>query len=196
MSGSQEFDPFAAVLAAPADRPPRVQEVDLRNIDPFWRVLLAIDGTVTEFIEAYKLEPVVITAIHAEERLLPEPHAHLQAEAGTRVVGRQVTLVGKYSRTLYAVATSLTIPNRLPREFKKELRHNESGIGQAIRKVGLESRREILWFGLEVPPQVPQGLEVQFRNGCLVRAYLIITGHRPAMLIHERFPGLQDGQTK
>jgi chorismate-pyruvate lyase len=188
MAANEEFDPFAAVLSAPRDRPPELSEVDLRGLDPFSRVLLAIDGTVTEFIEAYHLEPVVITRVHAEERILAEPHAQLAAEAGTRTVGRQVTLVGKYSRTLYATATSLTIPSRLPREFKHELKRNESGIGQAIRKVGLESRREILWYGLEAPPQVSESLREQFGASCLVRAYLVIVGRRPVMLIYERFP--------
>lgn len=190
MSEHQQFDPFGAILTAGSARPAGVQDVNMRGIEPFWRVLLAIDGTVTEFIEAYQLEPVVTTAVHAEERKLAEPHAQLKAEAGTRVVGRQVSLVGKYSRTFYSAATSLTIPDRMPREFRAELKRNESGIGQAIRKVGLESRREILWFGLESPPRVPDELRNQFGESCLARAYVIITGRRPAMLIHERFPSV------
>jgi chorismate-pyruvate lyase len=52
----------------------------------------------------------------------------------------------------------------------------------------MESRREILWYGVEAPPQVPELLKDQFGESCLVRAYVIITGRRPAMLIHERFP--------
>jgi chorismate-pyruvate lyase len=182
------YDPIADLITTPGERPAHVQEIQFNLLDPLRRVLLATDGTVTKFLEALTLEPVVIEGLQEYDRTLTERHGQLDAEPGTRVVGRQVALVGKFSRTFHAGATSLTIPARLPKELRAELKNNEAGIGQAIRKVGLETRREILWYGFEPEAHVASELSEHFSAGCYARSYLIITQHKPVMLIHERFP--------
>jgi chorismate-pyruvate lyase len=182
------YDPFADLITAPQERPPNVQNIQFNLLDPLRRLLLATDGTVTKFLEALTLEPVVIQGLQEYDRLLIEPHAQLRAGAGTRVVGRQVALVGKFTRTFHASAASLTVPERLPKALRRELKKNEAGIGQAIQKIGLETRREILWYGFEPEAHVISELSEHFPAGCYARSYLIITQQKPVMLIHERFP--------
>ncbi|MCK7578202.1 MAG: chorismate pyruvate-lyase family protein [Chromatiales bacterium] len=183
-----DYDPIADLIATPDERPAHVQAVQFNMLDPLRRLLLATDGTVTKFLEALTLEPVVIEGLQEYELVLSERHAQLGADSGTRVVGRQVALVGKFTNTFHASAASLTIPVRLPRDLRNELKHNEAGIGQAIQKVGLETRRKILWYGLEDNARVIPELREHFPAGCYARSYLIITQHKPVMLIHERFP--------
>lgn len=182
------FDPIADLLGALSSRPPHVQDIQFNTLDPLRRALLATDGTVTKFLEALTLEPVVIEGLQEDDRTLSQHHPQLDAEPGTRVVGRHIALVGKYSRTFHASAASLTIPGRLPKALREELKTNEAGIGQAIQKVGLETRREILWYGFEPEAHVISALAEYFPAGCHARSYLIIAEQNPIMLIHERFP--------
>jgi len=182
------FDPLGDLIVAQSSKPTHLREVRLRTLDPYQRALLTIDGTVTKFIEAYTMEPVVITGIEEETRSLPDYHPWLDAPAQTRIVARQVFLEGKYSRTFHAYAASLTVPERLGDEFKRELKVNEAGIGRALRKLQMETRREVLWYGVEDSQNVPETVRFHFVEGCLSRTYRIIAGGSPIMLISEKFP--------
>lgn len=188
------YDPLDDLLVAQESKPTSLKAVNLRALDPYQRALLTIDGTVTKFIEAYTMEPVVIAGLEEETQLLPSHHPWLDAPEKTRVVARQVTLEGKHSRVFHAYAASLTVPDRLGEKIKRELKVNEAGIGRAIRKIGLETRREVLWYGSEGPDQVPEAVRGHFAEGCLTRTYRIIAHGKPVMLICEKFPMYRDRQ--
>ena len=187
LTGS-DYDPLGDVLVAQSAKPPHLRDINLRTLDPYQRALLTTDGTVTKFIEAYTMEPIVIDGLEEEVRFLDEPHPWLEAPAKTRVVARQVFLEGKYSRICRAYAVSLTVPERLNDEIKAELKVNEAGIGRAIRKVQMETRREVLWYGGESADHVPESVRRHFREGSLTRTYRIICDGKPLMLICEKFP--------
>ena len=108
------FDPLIDLFVAQTARPEQLGEINLRALSPFQRALLVIDGNVTKFIEAYRLEPVDIVRFSQEERKLPADHPWLEVTKGTTVIARQVILRGHYSYILYAYALSLIVPNRLP----------------------------------------------------------------------------------
>ncbi len=86
------FDPAAEVFVAQFARPETLQPVNFRALSPFYRSLLVIDGTVTKFIEAFTMEPVVVERLSQEELVLPADHEWLEAPAGTRVIAREVLL--------------------------------------------------------------------------------------------------------
>ena len=60
-------DLFAAQFAKPSD----LEEMNLSQLTPFQRALLVIDGTVTQFIEAYTFSPVEVVLLHQETQTLP-----------------------------------------------------------------------------------------------------------------------------
>lgn len=171
-----------------AVRPRHWQPVDLRKLTPFQRALVSIDGTVTKFIEAYTLEPVEVMRLQQQEQPLRTDHPWLAAPAGTPVIARQVLLYGKYSATVYAYAVSLLLAERLPTEMLRGLDVEPAGLGRVLLNSQLENRREVLWYGREQIPDLPETIEVYTGNDFISRAYRIIVGNQPMMLISEKFP--------
>ncbi len=173
---------------APTERPLHLKDVALASLEPVQRALLTIDGTVTTFLEAYHFEPIVAANVTEDERALDDYRPELKAGPGTAVVDRQICLVGEQTGTVYAYAKSVIIPDRLPQLFRDELRANSAGIGAALLRLKLESRREFLWYGNENPAQVPTTIQRHFTRGGLVRCYRVIAAGSPVILIRERFP--------
>ena len=64
--------------------------MNLSQVTPFQRSLLVIDGTVTQFIEAYTFSPVEVVLLHQETQTLPTDHVWLDADKGTEIIDRQV----------------------------------------------------------------------------------------------------------
>lgn len=134
------------------------------------------------------MEPVTVRIVGQDWRRLSVGHTWLEAEMGTTVIAREVLLEGGYSAALYAHALSLIVPDRLPQAACAQLEENPGGLGRILLEIRLEARREILWYGREPSRSLPEAVRFQMPEGCLTRTYRIITGGRPVMLIHERFP--------
>lgn len=184
------FDPFADLLSAQASCPQDLLTIDLRILTPFQRTLLSIDGTVTKFIEAYQLEPVESLLLTQQSQPLQADHPWLGLPAGEEVITRQVLLRGRYSSTVYAYAVSLLAPQRLPAELLRNLAIEPAGIGRVLLNSQIENRREILWYGREYLPQLPETVSRYTGNEFISRTYRIMIHGQPVMLISEKFPGL------
>lgn len=183
-----DFDPFADLLSAQASRPRNLQILNLRTLTPFHRALLSIDGTVTKFIEAYALEPVESTLLAQQNQKLPSAHHWLDLPVGSDVIARQVLLRGGYSATVYAYAVSLLAPQRLPSTMLRDLASEPAGIGRVLLNSQIENRREILWYGREDVPDLPESIECYTGSTFVSRTYRIIANNQPVMLINEKFP--------
>jgi chorismate-pyruvate lyase len=186
------FDPMRDLFIAQSARPAQLREINLRTLTPVQRALLVIDGTVTKFIEAYTMEPVEIVRLGQEKWVLSADHDWLEASKDTRVVARQVLLRGKYSRNLHAYATSLVVPDRLKRTVKQGLDIDGEGLGRLLLNNGIETRREVLWYGLEHADNLPDPIRDLNGHEFISRMYRIIAGGQPIMLINERFPSGDD----
>lgn len=184
MNHTATFDPFAEVFVAQDRRPTTVAPVNLRALSPYHRALLAIDGTVTTFIEAYVMEPVVVDVVAHETRSLPTAHAWLELLPGSRVGAREVDLRGASSGRVYAHASSLLAVDRLPGPVQRAIDESPRGLGGAMLACRMETRREILWYGRErLGDPTPDG-----HRDLLSRAYRVMFRDHPIMLINERFP--------
>jgi chorismate-pyruvate lyase len=172
---------FTAQFAAPAELRP----VNLRAITPYHRALMSIDGTVTKFIEAFRMEPVNVSVVSQEYRILAEDHEWLDAPQGAPVIAREVVLRGALSNRFYAFAPSLLVVDRLPDGVREQLDVHPQGIGRIIAEANLETRREILWYGREQLDPPPPGTR---HDMYLSRTYRIVAEGRPLMLINEKFP--------
>ncbi len=180
------FDPAGEVFVAQFARPETLQPVNFRALSPFYRSLLVIDGTVTKFIEAFTMEPVVVERLSQEELILPADHDWLEAPAGTKVIAREVLLRGTLRGVIFAHASSLLVAERLPTRVQEELATHPGGLGRIMNDAGLETRRDILWYGRErnaVPPEGLAGL-----GEFIARTYRVVHEGRPFMLINEKFP--------
>ena len=187
------FDPLSDLLVAQVEKPAHLKKINLRTLTPYQRALLTIDGTVTKFIEAYEMEPVMVKLLEQDTRELEAKHPWLEVEAGTSVITRQVILEGKYSKRLYAYAVSLLVHDQLPEAVREDLKVHPQGIGRVLIKNKLETRREVLWYGRENMAELPNQVQSRSDGRFNSRTYRVICSGKPFMLINEKFP-LTDGQ--
>ena len=182
------FDPTRDVFIAQSNRPAGIPDISLDILTPFQRALLVIDGTVTSFIEAYRMERVKIEKLGQEFRMMHEGHQWLELPAGGRVLERRVMLTGTDSGCLYADAKSLIVFERLPVDMQEGLDNEPRGLGRILLDSDVETRREGLWYGRETIGDLPAAVAGLHDGEFLSRTYRIITGHLPLMAITERFP--------
>lgn len=188
MQRIDDFNPMEDLLMAQFAMPADLRELNLRTLTPFQRALIATDGTVTKFIEAYTMEQIEVIRLGQEIRPLTVDNEWLEAEKGTKVLMRQVLLRGKCSYTCYAYAPSLIIPDRLPQFIKEGLELEGGGIGRILYGNRWETHRELLWWGKETLKNVPQAICDMAGVEVLSRTYRIIAGGKPIILINEKFP--------
>lgn len=179
------FDPVADLLVGGEQRPAGLEAVNLRAIGPMQRALLVIDGTVTKFLEAVTMEPMQVHIVEQSELELDAPHRELKAPAGSRVIVRTVEIKGARTERHYSHASSLLVVDRLPAEVRERLADHPQGVGRILDEAGLETRREVLWYGRE---RLKEG-SVVVTGSRICRTYRIISGGLPLMLINESFPG-------
>lgn len=187
------FDPFHELLRNPEVRSLSLSNINLRTLTPFQRTLLAIDGTVTKYLETYTLEPIEVVRLRQETQVLDTGHAWLETPPDTEVLAREVLLRGVYTATIYAYAVSLLVPSRLPGDLLEVLENEPGGIGRTLLNSRIENRREMLWYGREHLSRLPEEIRALTGNDFLSRAYCIIVGGKPVMLINEKFPANVDG---
>ncbi len=181
-----------ALFTAQEDRPPTLRKINLARLTPFQRGLLVTDGTVTRFIETYTFSPVEVVLLQQEKQTLDTEHIWLKLPAGEAVISRQVVLQihsrDEPSPTIHAYADSLIVPQRLPQPFLDRLESDKQGLGGLLRDSGLETRRELLWCGMETLNDLPPAIEHLEGKTFISRAYRVFAGQVPLMLINEKFP--------
>jgi chorismate-pyruvate lyase len=179
------FESLATFYGPQKARPLHIVELDLLSLTPFQRALLVLDGTVTKFIEAYTLEAIDIVKLAQRVESLQESDALLDLQPGAPVISRHVLLRGQESGTVYAQASSLIVPDRLAPDMREQLERDGEGIGRILRDRRVETYREVLWYGRE---RTPGDIADALGADCISRAYRILMGSEPVMLINERFP--------
>ena len=177
-------------------RPSHVKDVEVSAMDSFLRTLLFTDGTVTRTLEVHTLSRISVEVIDQAKSLASARVAnYLQLPDGAELTKRRVSIgIGASTRPI-AWAESHIIPDRLPPGFLRLLDRAPDGIGEALQQVKLESWREMLWFGLDSPPDWARVL-LTSQTGLTVlkRLYRVIIQSRPALLICESFAvGQQSG---
>lgn len=182
------FDPLARVFIALDARPLGVVPIATPDLSPFQRALLAIDGTVTQFIEAWAVEPVEVVLLEQSEIKLPLTNEWLALEAGAPVIRRRVMLRGLGTGRFHTWADSLIAAGRVSPAMRRALERDGGGIGKILIDAGVESRREALWYGRERPREIPPQVAACWTGDFLVRSYRLLAGGQPLMLITERFP--------
>ena len=197
-----------ALFVAQEDKPTTLKEINLARLTPFQRGLLVTDGTVTRFVEAYTLAPVEVALLQqakqtlptehtwlqlpAGAETLPTEHTWLQLPAGAEVISRQVVLQThsqeESSPIIHTYADSLIVPQRLPASILNGLKSDKQGLGGLLRCSGLETRRELLWCGIEVLTDLPSAIAHLEGEKFINRTYRVFANQKPLMLINEKFP--------
>jgi chorismate-pyruvate lyase len=176
------------------DRPERLADVGLGDLAPDLRMLLFTDGTVTRALEARTLRQVSVS-VHDEryEPVRPGVAACLDVAPGAGARRRRVMIYAGDGERPALFAESVIVLERLPKWFSPVLQSTSQGLGQALAAGKLESRRELLWYGLATAPRWAGPLADGVRT--LVRAYRVVIEARPAMLIEEALAVQPAGDT-
>jgi chorismate-pyruvate lyase len=175
------------LFTAQERRPDHLEAVDLVTLSPFHRGLLVMLGLVTQFIEAYKLEPVMVQTLSQETLSLQQANPWLDVTAGADIISRRVLLVGEQSSTPYLFGDALIAPHRLDDEVRENLDVPGSALGRILRLQKVETYGELLWFGAEELSQMPEGMRHLDNRPLVSRTYRFIAAGKPVMLITERF---------
>jgi len=191
-NASAPFDPAARLFLAQDRRPAQLAGIAASELSPLQRALLVIDGTVTSFLSAWALEPVIVRPLSQLSAVLPGDGAPaadwLDAPTGTGVMERSVLLVGADSQRLFAFAESVICIGRLPAALRAGLESGGLSLGQLLLTPGFESRREGLWYGRERPAALPPSVAALTPPDFLTRTYRVSAASQPLMVITERFP--------
>jgi chorismate-pyruvate lyase len=189
---NSDFDPLRRISQAQFARPTELSEINFRTLSSFHRALLVIDGTVTRFLEAHTMEPMEVVRLDQSSRRVREEHPWLEAAKDTSVALRRVLIRGRYSHEFHVYAESLIVLERLAEETRRRLEIQGESLGRVINEAGLETRREILWYGRERLESLPPEVAVVSDGEFISRAYRIIAGGSPVALVNERFPYVTD----
>ncbi len=180
------------LFVAQAARPPTLDDIRPSRLTPFQRALLVTDGTVTHLIEAYTLSPVEVVPLRETEQALGIEHAWLELPIGDPVVTREVVLQTPTTDTqlpkIHAYAMSHIIYERLPSSVVEGLKSRTGGLGTLLQKTIWETRRDLLWWGVERAVSLPDAIGHLESKSFLSRTYRVVAKKDPLMLITEKFP--------
>ena len=181
-----------ALFTAQENSPTTLRKINLARLTPFQRGLLVTDGTVTRLIEAYTFLTVEVVLLQQTKQILDTEHTWLKLPAGEEIISRQVILQTHSqeasSPTIHTYADSLIVPQRLPQSLLNELESDKQGLGGLLRHSGLETRRELLWCGMETLSDLPPTIEDLEDETFISRTYRVFANQEPLMLINEKFP--------
>lgn len=150
------------------------------------RVLLTTNGTVTDFLEAYAGEPMVVVK-WSQSFEPPTPETRLDG-ADQRLLERTITLRGARSGTTFLHADSHIAADRVPSGLLDSLLETGRPLGRLLNEHRVESFRQIIATGVMPADALGTCFGVAADSELLFRTYLIHVGGRPLMRITERFP--------
>lgn len=180
------------LFVAQAARPPTLDNIRPSRLTPFQRALLVTDGTVTHLIEAYTFAPIEVVPLRETEQALNIEYAWLELPIGDPVVTREVVLQTPATDTqapkIHAYAISHIVYERLPNSVVEGLKSRTGGLGALLQRTIWETRRDLLWWGVERTKGLPDAIGHLESKPFLSRTYRVVAKKDPLMLITEKFP--------
>ncbi len=180
------------LFVAQSHKPAALKDISLSRLTPFHRALLVADGTVTRFIEAYKLSPVQVVLLFQARRTLHNKHFWLDLPTGGNIIAREVVLqtpsTENQTPKIHAYAVSQIVHERLPQTVVEGLEAGIEGLGSLLQHSHLETCRDLLWWGIEQATGLPSSIAHFEGKLLLSRTYRIVANGNPLMLITEKFP--------
>jgi chorismate-pyruvate lyase len=163
--------------------------VDVAKLTPLQRILLITDGTLTEILEAYLLEPIELVKLSERVLKSEDVNAPLTLETDERVLERKINLRGARSGTVHVFAESLILVDRLASSFQTELLETNIPLGRLWRSHNLETFKQLV--SIECRPARELGARLACAEDAPVlgRVYDVFSAGRLVMRIAEYFCG-------
>tara|TARA_E500000331_G_scaffold39180_1_gene32562 strand:- start:12633 stop:13190 length:558 start_codon:yes stop_codon:yes gene_type:complete len=164
------------------------QPLDWSALEPFQRVLLTTDGTVTDILSAYLGEAIKVRKLGQSTEVSERGVTLLNLLAGSGLMRRQIVLCGETSGQAYLFAESLIVPERLPSEICEGLTFSQRPVGMLMIDSRLETFREIVRTEKIIAGKRSNYLDCSTDNWLISRTYLVFASGEPVMQITEQFP--------
>jgi chorismate-pyruvate lyase len=157
------------------------------------RIILTSDGTVGRILEQFAGEPMMITKLsQALERVNGDSHMldnrRLGVEHYDQVLRRSVLIQGARSGSNFLYAESLVRADSIEPDLFDELVSSDIPLGHLFSQRRLETFREVLGSGEQDAGVCGQYFGMPTTEPFVFRTYRIMSGHRPIVLITEKFP--------
>ncbi len=157
------------------------------KIPAIHRILAQTDGSITVILQSLfgdvQIKTLEQRIIKASSRIAKE----LEIKAGDEVNLRVVVLHSKKENLCYAI--SLTPVKRIEPEFRKYILREDTPIGKIMKKLKIESRREITGYNIiKASKKLVQIFNIAPGEKILRRSYFIIRNGEKMMKITEFFP--------
>jgi len=162
--------------------------IEPSKVSPFQRILLTTDGTLTEILEAYLFEPILIVKLSEEIILTTQDIPLLDLKSGSEVIERKVLLQGKISRKNFIYAESVLVHERLEPKFRDELLKSKIPMGRLWLEHKIETFKEIIDSSQQLAENLSNYFKIQTEDRMLSRTYRVFSNHQPIMMITEKFP--------
>ena len=147
------------------------------------------DGSVTTLLEVITGKPVIVsTLIQQIVKADLERASALDVEEGDNINYRVVVLRNKRDPRPLIYAESYTPIARLQKEFRRDLMKADVPIGRIMKKLKIESRREIRHVQTTHSQELSELFNVPSHVPMLSRTYNIICHGQVLIRITETFP--------
>ncbi|HZC12512.1 MAG TPA: chorismate pyruvate-lyase family protein [Thermoleophilaceae bacterium] len=169
-------------------------------MDPFDRMLLSTDGTVTTLLEACTGEPVATRTtrqagpatldllLAATGRWWHPDAGLLELASAEHLIARRSILTGARSGVPYMLAESLVVPGRLPGAYAERLTRAGASLGRLLHADALEARREVLQIVAVRAGAASDALGVASSATLARRTYRIVIRGRAGAAVTEWLP--------
>jgi chorismate-pyruvate lyase len=167
------------------------------DFDPFDRMLLTADGTVSSLLKACTGEPVTARTTRQAgpatlEQLLATTGGWWHPDAGLveltpaeQLIVRRASLRGVGSGVAYVLAESLVVPDRFPGVDAERLVLLGASLGRLLAAGRLESHREVLQITAVRAGAAADHLGVAPSATLACRTYRVVVGRRGVAVVTE-----------
>jgi chorismate-pyruvate lyase len=165
----------------------------LTGLSRFQRILMVTDGTVTELLEQYLAEKILVSKLFEKvetqfDQMIPS-HKQYLAESDLPVLKRAILLEGQNTKQNWIYAESSILLDNLNEGFRSDLLASREPIGRLWEKYRYETFKTILDFEKRPAEELAGYFDLSTDSTMISRTYSVYSGQKPIMIITEIFPG-------
>jgi chorismate-pyruvate lyase len=172
--------------------PQQADKLFLADLSRFQRLLLITDGTVTNLLEQYLNEAIIVKKLYEKVEYdihqLPLAHEDFIHAEQMPVVKRKVLLEGQATNQHWIYAESSILLNNLPQHFRTELLLSEQPIGKLWEKYKTETYKVILHSERINANHLARYFDIEENDVLLSRTYGVYSNKKLTIVITESFP--------
>lgn len=162
--------------------------IDPARLSTIQRILLSTDGTLTEILEAYFLEQIVLVKL--SEQIFPATAdlSSLHVREGDQLIERRILLQGAQTGRNFVYAESFIVVDRIDQDMKHDLLESKIPLGRLWLQHRMETFKELLNITITSANELATYFNIAPDDHIFSRSYRVFAKRRPIILITEMFP--------